>query len=65
MSGMPRRAADTAKPLMKPSSKPGLLDQPGRHRVVAAGHHQDAGPLEQDTQTFRWTHRGDSQPLKP
>ena len=53
MSGAPRRAAETAKPLMKVSAEAGRLDEPRRERVEAAGHDVEARAGEERPQARR------------
>ena len=57
VSGIPRRDAETANPLMKPMLEPGFLDEPRRHRIVATGHDQDAWTAQQLAQAIGRRHR--------
>ena len=45
-----------SEPAHEAELEAGFFDQASRHRVMAAGHHQDAGPLEENSQAFRWSH---------
>jgi hypothetical protein len=48
------------EPAHEAKLEPRFFDKAGGHRVMTAGHHQDAGTIEEHTQALRWSHHSRS-----